>query len=380
MEIWFETPPLKGKEKEGTSGHDGFGGLRERSFLVEKARISRNQEDKRMKKGSVVLLAIVLAFTLLAAGCGNGGSQAAAPAADSDRGGNLKDEYRFVMIPILAQAWFDIVYEASDRAAQQLGDVLGTNIVIDYQAAPEADIVAQNQLLERAIATNPDGIAINPIDIESQLEIINEARDRGIPVILFAAIAPEGELIPHIGNNFYEQGMFAGRQLLERINYRGKVAVIHGVPTNTPHADRFQAYMDLFDQYDEVEVVATAFDYDDIEIAQREAAAILAAHPDLAGFAVCDAAGPIGVGNALVEAGRVGQVQFVGIDDLPQLQELMQDGVLDLSVATKPNNIGQWVTLSLMLENLGFDPVVWYDTKFGLLTPDMVEDGLIRGF
>jgi ribose transport system substrate-binding protein len=174
--------------------------------------------------------------------------------------------------------------------------------------------------------------------------------------------------------------MAAGRALLERIDYEGKVAIIHGVPTNTPHKDRFQAYQDLFAEYPEVEVVATAFDYDDIETAQREASAILSANPDLDAFAVCDAAGPVGVGNALKEAGRVDEVTYVGIDDLPQLQELMKEGVLDLSIATKPNNIGEYCTTSLMMWNLGIEPVIWYDTKYGVLTPDMLEDGTFEGF
>ena len=291
-----------------------------------------------------------------------------------------KQDYRFVMIPILAQSWFDIVYNASVDAAEKLGKAMGVKIEIDYQASPSADLVAQNELLERAIATKPDGIAIDCIDVQAQLPILRDAINRGIPVVLYASVSPEGEMIPYIGNDFYEQGNFAGKMLLERINYKGKVAIIHGVPTNQPHAERYRAYVELFDQYPEVEIVATAFDYDDIENAQKEAAAIISAHPDLTAFAVCDAAGPVGVGIALKEAKKVGKIKYVGIDDLPQLQVLMQEGVLDLSVATKPNNIGRWCTTSLLMQKLGIDPVIWYDTKFGLLKPDMVKDGVIEGF
>ncbi len=332
-----------------------------------------------MKKILTVILAVSLVVGMLSfVGCSK--ESAKKEAANEKKSSLVKSEYRFVMIPILAQAWFDIVYNASVEAANTLGDALGTKITIDYQASKEADLVAQNELFEKAIATKPDGIAIDCIDPKAQLPIIKEAQRQGIPVVLFAAVSPEGELIPYIGNDFYEQGMFAGKELLKRINYKGKVAIIHGVPTNSPHVARFNAYNDLFKQYPGVKVVATAFDYDDIENAQKEAAAILSAHPDLAGFAVCDAAGPIGVGVALKEAKKVGQVKFVGIDDLPQLQEMMREGVLDLSVATRPNNIGKWCTTTLLMSKLGIEPVIWYDTKFGLLTPDMVKDGVIKGF
>jgi ribose transport system substrate-binding protein len=326
---------------------------------------------KTVSFGLVMLLCFSIVFM---AGCGN---QAGSNTVTS----GAKQEYRFVMIPILAQAWFDIVYNASVEAAETLTAETGIKITIDYQASPNADLVAQNELLERAIATQPDGIAIDCIDVNAQIAILQEARAKGIPVILYASVAPEGSGIPYCGNDFYEQGAFEAKQLVERLGGRGKVGIIHGVPTNQPHYERFNAIKDILGQYPNIQIVAEAFDYDDIENAQREAAAILSAHPDLAGFAVCDAAGPVGVGVALKEAGKKpGEVKYVGIDDLPQLQELMQQGYLDLSVATRPNGIGRWCTISLLMENLGFDPVIYYDTKYSLLTPDMVKNGIIKGF
>jgi ribose transport system substrate-binding protein len=292
----------------------------------------------------------------------------------------IKKEYRFVMIPILVQAWFDIVHEASVQAAEKLGKAMGTKIIIDYQAPAQADLVAQNQLLERAIATRPDGIAIDCNDVVASLPILREAQKRGIPIVLFVSTSPEGSQIPYISNNFYDQGIIEGKELLKRIGTKANVAIIHGVPTNSAHADRFKALNDLFKQYPGVKVVATGFDYDDVEKAQTEAARILSAHPELDGFAVVDAAGPVGVGLALKEAKKVGKVKYVGIDDVPQLQELMRDGVLDLSIATRPHTIGRLVTVALMMQNLGIESPLWYNTGIGYMTPDMVKNGNIEGF
>jgi ribose transport system substrate-binding protein len=338
-------------------------------------KIGRRKGMKRFVSGILVLVAC--ASIVMLASCGNqagGGTTTTAAAVE-------KKELRFVMIPILSQAWFDIVYNASVDAANKLSAETGYKITIDYQAPATADPVVQNELLERVIATQPDGIAIDCTDINVTIPILEEAQSRGIPVILYASTAPPGKLIPHVGNNYYEQGAREGEELVQRLNGRGKVAIIHGVPTNPPHAERFAALKDVFAKYPGIQVVAEAFDYDDIENAQREAAAILSAHADLAGFAVCDAAGPVGVGVALKEAGKKpGEVKYVGIDDLPQLQELMREGYLDLSVATQPNGIGRWCVISLLMQNLGFRPITFYDTKYALLTPDLVKDGVIEGF
>lgn len=292
----------------------------------------------------------------------------------------VKKEYRFVMIPILVQAWFDIVHNAAVEAADKLGKAMNTKITIDYQAPAQADLVEQNKLLERAIATKPDGIAIDCNDVMASLPILKEAQKRGIPLVLFVSTSPEGSQISYISNNFYDQGIIEGKELLKRLGNKGNVAIIHGVPTNSAHADRFKALNELFKQYPGIKIVATGFDYDDVEKAQTEAARILSAHPELNGFAVVDAAGPVGVGLALKEANKVGKVKYVGIDDVPQLQELMRAGVLDLSIATRPHTIGRLVTTALMMQNLGIESPLWYNTGIGYLTPDMVKNGNIEGF
>ncbi len=292
----------------------------------------------------------------------------------------LKDEYRFVMIPVLAQAWFDIVHDAAAKSADNLSQQLGTRIVIDYQAPASADLVEQNTLLERAIATNPDGIAIDAIDVNASMPIINEARERGIPIVLFVSTAPQGSQLTYISNDFKVQGRILGEELIKRMGETGKVAIMHGVPTNSAHADRYDALVELFGTYPGIEVVDTAYDMDDVQKAQTEASRILAAHPDLNAIAVVDAAGPVGVGLALREANRVGEVKYVGIDDVPQLQELMRDGVLDLSIATRPRMIGQWTTITLLLQNLGVTTPSRIDTGIGYMTPDLVKNGNIDGF
>jgi ribose transport system substrate-binding protein len=293
---------------------------------------------------------------------------------------SVKKQYRFVMIPILVQSWFDIVHKGALDAAEKLGKSMGTKIVIDYQAPAQADLVEQNKLLERAIATKPDGICIDCNDVNASLPILKEAQKQGIPLVLFVSEAPEGSQIPYISNDFYAQGTIEGKELLKRINNKGNIAIINGVPTNSAHADRFKALNDLFKKYPDVKIVATGFDYDDVEKAHTECARILSAHPELDGFAVVDAAGPVGLGLALKEANKVGKVKYVGIDDVPQLQELMRQGVLDLSIATRPHTIGRLCTEALMMQNLGIESPMWYNTGIGYMTPDMVKKGNIEGF
>ena len=50
-----------------------------------------------------------------------------------------------------------------------------------------------------------------------------------------------------------------------------KVAIIQGVPTNSAHALGYQATLDTFKDYPQIEVVAEGIDNDDVENAREEA-------------------------------------------------------------------------------------------------------------
>ncbi len=320
-----------------------------------------------MKKRLVGILLAVSMIAAMPAFIGQGWAQS--------KSVKVKKEYRFVMIPILVQAWFDQVHTGALDTADVLGKALGTKIVWDYQAPAQADLEQQNQMLERAIATNPDGIAVDCIDPVASLPILKEAQKRKIPIVVYVADSPKGSGVPYVSDSWYDMGITEGQELLKKIGNKGNVAIIGGVPTNTPHAERFRALNELFKSTAGVKIVATAFDYDDVEKAHTEAARILAAHPELDAFAAADAAGPVGIGLAIKEAGKVGKVKYVGIDSVPQLQELMRAGVLDLSVSTKPRTYGKLVTVALMMQNLGIESPQWYNVGTGFLTPDMVKKG-----
>jgi ribose transport system substrate-binding protein len=327
---------------------------------------------------AMLLLFVSAAVIIPLAGCDRGQEQAAEDTSAVEGMTAVKDEYRFVMIPIVVQTWFDIVHRASVTAADILGEAMGTEVTVELASPKEADVVVQNQILEQAIASKPDGIVIDAIDVQATLPILKEAQEMGIAVAMYVSKTPDDETIPYISNDFYEQGVIVFNQYIEKYGTSGKIAIIQGVPTNTAHAERYQAYQDLLPEYPDLEVVAEAFDYDDLGTAQTEAAKILSAHPDLDGFLVVDAAGPVGAGLAIKEANRVGEVNYIGIDDLPQLQQLMLDGVLDLSIATRPRAIGQWSTIVLMMQNLGIKPAFWYDTRVGWMTEEMVQEGGIK--
>ena len=283
-------------------------------------------------------------------------------------------ESRFVIIPKVVHPWFDKVNEGAMEAAEMLTKATGTKFTIDYRAPQTADVVTQNEILERAIATRPSGIAIDLLDPDGNRAVLEDAISQGIPVVIFDSESPEGMDITTVGNDFAMQAAVASERLAKLLNYEGEVAIMQGVPTAPNHRIRAESHRAVFAKYPKMTVVAEGVDNDDIQTAQKEAASIISAHPNLRGMVACDAAGPVGIGIAIKEADKVGKVILVGLDDLNQLIELINEGVAESSSSTKPKMQGYWSVLAMWQKALGVNMPLRIDTGVVIVTREMAKN------
>jgi ABC-type sugar transport system substrate-binding protein len=86
------------------------------------------------------------------------------PAALGESKADKRAECEFVIVPKVVHPWFDQVNEGAKKAAKMIEDQTGSKVSIDYRAPQSADVVMQNEILERSIATKPDGIAVDLLD------------------------------------------------------------------------------------------------------------------------------------------------------------------------------------------------------------------------
>ncbi|MFW5988126.1 MAG: substrate-binding domain-containing protein [bacterium] len=287
----------------------------------------------------------------------------------------IKDEYHFVMVPKTVHPWFDEVLKGAKEQAEVYEEIYDTEIKIDFRAPEDPSVEDQNKLLEEAAALEVDGITVDLLDAEANKVILEEIQSLDIPLVIFDSIPPEGMDVPYVGNDFKEQARLAAEELVDRLDEEGKVAIMDGVPEAPNHQQRTESYEETFAKYDDIEVVATGLAQDDIATAQEEASAIMSAHPDLDGFVFSDAAGPIGTGRAVLEAGKEDEIEVIGLEDLPQTLELFEEGVIDWSSCVKPRMQGKMFVKLLMHENFGFDSPQEVDTGIKIITEeDIPED------
>ncbi len=324
-----------------------------------------------MKKKILAVLLTAAMMVTLAAGC-SGGSSDSGDSSDGETSGAAED-MTFVLIPKTVHAWFDEVNKGAQKEADLLSEQLGVEVTIDYRAPESAEVSEQNSVLEQAAATEPTAILIDPVDYDGSAAIIEEIQERGIPVILFDSPSPDGSGLTSVGNDFAEQAEIAVEMLIEEMGTSGKVAVMQGAPTAPNHAERYQAHLDALAEYPDIEVIDGGIDNDNVETAQSQAAAVLAANPDLTGYLNCDACGS-GIAAAIEERGMEDQVTFVAMDNLIEILEYVKTGTITATSSTLPQEQGIYAVLMAYQAAQGMDLPAMVDTGIGRITQDNVDE------
>jgi len=327
----------------------------------------------KMKRKILSMLLVIAVCAGVFAGC----SSSSTPATSGDNSGSAAatagEDLTFVIVPKVVHAWFDEVNKGAQLQADALSKQLGVKVTIDYRAPQSADVAEQNTVLEQAAATRPAGIALDPLDYAGNKAVIEEIQKQGIPVILFDAPAPEGSDLTSVGNDFAEQARLAADKLAALIGEEGKVAVMQGVPTAPNHAERYQAHLDALAKYPNIQVIDGGIDNDSIKEAQTQAAAVLAANPDLKGYLNCDATGS-GLAAAVEEAGKAGQVTVVTMDNLIEILQYVKNGTISATSSTIPQMQGSMAVLIMWQAHIGMDIPKIVDTGVAFIDPGNIDE------
>ena len=269
---------------------------------------------------------------------------------------------RFVVIPKVHHPWFDAVRKGAQAATVMIEAQTGGTASIDYRAPSKADAGEQANILKAAIRSQPTGITIDLVDTTALRPLLKKAQQQGIAVNVFDSEPPSDLPLTSIGNDFCQQARIASERLVKLLNGQGEVAIMQGVTTAPNHAIRVRCHQEVFASHPGITVVATPIDQDSITIAEQQALATMERHPQLRGWVVADAGGGIGVGRAIQNLNRTGDVKVVALDDLPEQLEQIQSGLVDSTAATKPHAQGYWAVVNLWQHHLDAPAIERIDT------------------
>jgi simple sugar transport system substrate-binding protein len=232
--------------------------------------------------------------------------------------------------------WFDNVEKGVVKAAADLG-------IDAWMIAPTSDDAAQQvRAVEDLIAQQVDVIGVIPNDGAALEPVFKRAQDAGIHVIVHEQPAQKNadwdiELIQD--KQFGEAHLEA---FAEAIGGEGKYVLYVGGLTVTLHnvwADAAVALQKA--KYPNMQQVGDRFGVSNsVEDSYKTAIDQMRANPDLKGFLIFGANGPIGAGQAVADREQIGKVIVVGPFIPSQGQKLMKEGAITRGFLWNPIDAG----------------------------------------
>ena len=142
------------------------------------------------------------------------GTRALGQATPEAGGAVDRSELRFVVVSHgqASDPFWSVVQNGVNQAAEDMG------VQVEYQAPDTFDMVQMAQLIDAAVASEPDGLVVSIPDPDALGESIQAAVDAGIPVISMnsgADVAAEFGLLTHVGQTEFEAGLGAGQRMGE---------------------------------------------------------------------------------------------------------------------------------------------------------------------
>jgi simple sugar transport system substrate-binding protein len=236
--------------------------------------------------------------------------------------GSAQSSYRFVVVTHgqAADPFWSVVKNGVDAAARDLG------VNVEYQAPGRFDMVAMSQLIDAAVASQPDGLVVSIPDANALGPSIRRAVDAGIPVISINSgsdVAQGLGVMTHIGQTEFEAGQGGGQQM-------AVAGVTHALCVNQEVGNvaldlRCNGFKDSMQKAGATVDVLSVDLANPTESQQRVQAAI-SADSSVDGILTLGPTGAAPTLAALQAMGKLGQIKLATFDLSPEVLNAINQG------------------------------------------------------
>ena len=206
--------------------------------------------------------------------------------------------------------------------------------LFDFQSVgmkDERDFAAQVEAVENYITQQFDVIVIAPADSKAMVAPIKQAIEAGIMVINIdvaldqQAMTDAGIALAFFGPDNRAGAKLAGDALAEKLGPGGKVVILEGNPEADNAVQRKLGFEDAI-AAGQLELLDSRTAHWETEEANQVMTNFLTSYPDIQGVMAANDSMALGVARALDAAGKTGEIQVVGFDNIPAVQPLVKDG------------------------------------------------------
>lgn len=248
------------------------------SFSAQSSRVSQHVS----RRAAIALLAV----TALGA-CNKGGDK---PAGDTATAAAAAGGGKTFTIAMIAKSSTNPVFlsgrQGAEDAAKELSKEHNMTVKIEWLTPPNEDGAVQAQRISQAVNDGANAILFSASDPGKVVGAINEAVDRGVPVMTFDSDVPDSKRFSFYGGDDVAMGKQVMDELAKQMGEKGNVAIIAG-NQNAPNLQkRVQGAREAAKAYPNMKVVDAFYHAETPQDAAAEVMRVMNAYPQVNGFAM----------------------------------------------------------------------------------------------
>ncbi|WP_164522243.1 substrate-binding domain-containing protein [Halocella sp. SP3-1] len=232
------------------------------------------------------------------------------------------------------QAFFKVMLEA---IKEEVEVKLNGTLMVSYA---EHSITKQIADVEEMIDNKIDFLLFNAVDSEAAEPAIVIAKNAGIPVVCLDVDAV-GPRDIYIGSDNYQAGVLCGEYIVERLQGKGKVAILNGNPVSSVRM-RYNGFIDVIKKNPDIKIIAEENGDGDFIKSVNATELILENYKKIDAIYAVNDPSALGALAAVEVANQQKGLFIVGIDGSPDaVQAVLNHTAFAATAAQDPAKIGQ---------------------------------------
>jgi ribose transport system substrate-binding protein len=285
---------------------------------------------------------------------------------DNNSGGTAQKKLHLAFVANTPNDFWSMVQLGCDIAARESGDV-----ELDFRFPLNPTVEAQQELINSLVASGVDGIAVSPIDAESQTAFLNSIAAKCL-LICADSDAEKSKRVCYVGTDNVAAGRQAAGLLKAALPGGGKVVLFVSYLNAENTKDRIQGLQAEL-AGSNIEIIDTIPDGAKSAVAQNNAADVLAKHPDLAGIVCLNGYQGPAILAAVRGANKAGKVKIVCFEGYSDTLEGIASGDIVGTIVQMPYNFG-YQAISRMDKYLRGDTTQFSQGKILLPSRPLTKD------
>lgn len=276
----------------------------------------------------------MLLFSLVLSACS---SDKSSSGTDESKEPAKKDGKPYVAI--ISKGFQHQFWQAVKQGAEKAAKEFDVTITFEGPES-ESQVDKQTEMLRAVLDKKPDALGFAALDSQAALPLLQEAKDKNIPIIAFDS-GVEGDLpLATAATDSRAAAALAADKMADLIGGKGEIAVVAHDQVSKTGIERRDGFVDrIKEKYPDIKIVDIQYGGGDHLKSTDAAKAIMQAHPKLKGIFGTNEGSAIGVVNAVQEMNKK-DIVVIGFDSGKQQIDAIKNGVMAGAITQNPIGIG----------------------------------------